>query len=179
MNSIKGNYEKMDCNELEVSSYCDEISSHDIQIDLKTLKVTFQDIININTYHSRFPNLIELLHLIIKKIDFVMANMNEKGHKRSSSKSRSYEEKKTRDSIKSKKGNLGKAIEEFIFLTNNLFKNPNLYILYSDEFRRIFRFFDLFNQKINNCLKRSLLENEDSSNMISNSNNSILENLLN
>ncbi len=69
-----------------------------------------------------------------------------------------------------------KKINEFVNLLNKFFISPYIYILYCDDIRSIFNLGFILNKEVFN--DEEGLEYDKSDNAMSNSNKSILENLL-
>ncbi len=152
--------------------------SWDIEIRLEELKAAFEDILIINTYHSRYVHVCETLKIINKKIDFLVANLKIE-NRNTIERSKSYEEKKNRDPVQSKKSDISSIIEELTCFLNNLFKVPNIYIIFSEKIRGFFKIHKLFDKMNIKGSTKSLVEISCEDQMLSNSNKSILENLLN
>jgi hypothetical protein len=169
---------KKESEELDISTYPDDTVSWDIEIRLEELKATFEEILIINTYYSRYVHVSEPLRILNKKIDFLISNLKIE-NRTTLEKSKSYEEKKYRDSVNSKKGDVYKIIEDLTYLINNILKIPNIYIIFSEKIRNIFKIHKLFDKFNLKGSSKSLVEISCEDQILSSSNKSILENLLN
>jgi hypothetical protein len=74
--------------------------------------------------------------------------------------------------------NVNLLIDDLVIQLNSLFLPPKIYILYSEQFRGFIKVHQLFEKK-NSLDGSSMIDFENTCNMVSSSNNSILENLLN
>ena len=69
-----------------------------------------------------------------------------------------------------------KHINELVLLLNKLFVSPYIYIIYSDDIRSLFNLNCLFDREV--LENQQVMNYDNSDNAMSNSNKSILENLL-
>jgi hypothetical protein len=172
---------------LDTSSYPNEELSWEVEIILVELKNLFNEIIEINSTFHRFYELSSTINSIIKLIDSILKNLNTDNlnFSRSRSKDNSLKnlaERISLNSVASSRNqksslNVNFLIDDLVLQINSLFMPPKIYILYSEHFRCLFQIHQLFEKK-NSLNGTSVLDFENTQNMVSSSNNSMLENLL-
>lgn len=172
---------------LDTSSFQNNEMLWEVEIILVELKNLFIDVIEINYSFHRFYDLNSSLNSIIKIIDTILKNLNTDNLNFSRSKDSSLKILTERISLNSattseKKQkanfNVNLLIDDLVIQLNSLFLPPKIYILYSEQFRGLFKIHQLFEKK-NSLDGSNMIDFENTCNMVSSSNNSILENLLN
>jgi hypothetical protein len=193
------------------SSLVGDNISWEVDICLNDIQKLFIDIIEMNS-PNRFSDLLGLLTKANKLIEKIMKNLKvdpnnnhfniNNSQLRNSLRSVRSPNNEThntnsfsneRMSINSKNANVilnsnlntnstQNNIDELVDIFNKLFIPPNIYILYSEEFRSYFNIKFLFDRNgvaINTNTNEKGVDLDSSEHLISNSNKSILESLLN
>jgi hypothetical protein len=174
------------------TSTMNDIFTWEVDVCLNDLMLLINEIIEINSHLNRFMELTFLLKEVVKQINYLMKNLkidfsrvgslNNKMSVRSAEIEKHISDRPSLTSFNSKekeklKDQSALILKDLVSLLNKFFVPPYIYILYSNQFRSIFNIKILFDRE--KIYENEEYQFESGEGLYSNSNKSILENLLN